>query len=333
MTPTPGPLGVSPGNNYESWPLVVEDGSDLLVVYSEGAQHNYVSGRKVVAARLTGLGYDTWATETVYDSANDDYTNSIGVDSSGRPLVWILERSSGDVDTGTGQQVLRRREAGSWSTVTTIPVATYTPKIRLIDPILTLANGDMLAHWFGVSDGNSEHGILYTDDDWATHTRITIASGLSDAQRPVEVRFVLLSDGTILGVGRTENIGDGMFQLMLPPGGDPLTPGDWVKVSTNITDQERTPMALIAEADDTLHGYYYDRGTGVLRYRTVAAATVIASPTSWPTSTALVTGGGLDADGGYPSALRDGATNRVVWYSGVDGANHVRVFLLNHTPG
>ena len=321
---------------YESWPLVVQDGDSdqLVVIYNRGAQHLYEQARRVVARPLLGLGWDHYGPEeTVWDPADpaEAYTSSAGVDSAGRPLVWVLERTSGDADTGTGQQVLRRREAGAWSTVTTIAVGAYTPKIRLIDPILTLPSGDMLAHWFGVSDGDSEHGILYTDDDWATHTRITIASSLDDTERPVEVRFVLLADGTIYGLGRTEEVGGALFQLVLPAGDDPLTPGDWVKADTNITDQERTPVGLVAEADDTLHAYYYDRGTGVLRYRTVAAATVLASATSWPASTALVTGGGIDADGGYPHAIADPddpTRNLVVWYSG--GATYCRVFLLPH---
>lgn len=321
---------MSPGNRYESWPLIVEDGSDLLVIYNDGSQHLYESGRKVMCARLAGPGYDRWELETVYDSSNDDYTNSVGVDSTGRPLVWILERTGSDFDTGTGQQVLRRRSGGTWSTVTTIPVATYTPKIRLLDPIVNLPNGDLMCHWQGVSDGSSEHGVLISADDGATWTRTTIASGLDDTQRPVEVRFVVLANGDIFGIGRTEETGGALFQLTCDAADDPALAASWTKASTNITDQHRTPSALVAESDDTLHLYYYDRNNGVLRHRTVAAATVYSSPTSWPASTVLLNGHGLDADGGYPHALRDGNTNRVVFYSGVDGANHTRVFLLNH---
>lgn len=319
-------MAVSPGDSYEAWPLVIVDGDELLAVYSDGSQHLYTSGR-TVKARRRALAGGTWsAEETVYNSANDDAAFSIGLDSTGRPLVWVLERTGADFDTGTGNQVLRRCDSGTWSTVTTITPG--TPKIRLINPIVELANGDLMAHWQGVSDGSSEWGVLISGDDGVTWTQTTIASGLADAARPIEVRFVVLSDGSVLGIGRTEEDGGELFQLTLGASGDPTDPSDWTVASTNIADQDRTPSALIVEDDDTLHLYYYDRDNGVLRYRTVAAGTVFSSPTSWPSSSARVSYGGVDADGGYPHGLRIDGSNVVAYYSGTSAL--CQVFLHEH---
>ena len=332
LTPAPGPRGLSPGIRYEAWPLVIHDETtgELLGIYSTGTQHLYTSGRKVVERSLVGLEWDAWSDEaTVYDSGNDDSTYSIGQDSTGRPLCWILERTSADLDTGTGSKVLRRRDSGTWSTIATI--ATGSPKIRFASPIVNLANGDLLCAWQGINDGSSEWGVLISADDGTTWSQHTIESALGLADWPVEIRFVVLADGALLGIGRTENVGDELFQLVCDGADDPSLPASWSRASTNIADQDRTPSALVLR-DDVVDLYYYDRTNGILRYRTTAVATILSSPTSWPASSALVTGGGTDADGGYPHAIADPANptdrNLVVFYSGNSAI--CRVFLLPH---
>lgn len=317
---------MTPGDSYENAGFIVPLDGGHMILYNDGSQHLYDPG-KVVKARTRALDGTLGAEEVVMSSANDETTWGCGVDSTGRVLAWVLTRDSADLDTGTAGQTLRRRSAlGVWSTVTTL---TGTPKIRLINPIISVAGVGLVAHWQGVNPseiGTSAHGVLISDDDGATWDQVTIASGLLTAAWPIEVKLIDLGAGKILGIGRTETIGNPLFQLTCD--GDPSVPGNWTVANTTITDQSRTPSGLAQREDGTLDLYYYDRTTGRLRHRSGDPLEVFTDPTAWSASTTRVAYGALNEDGGYPNAVRSEGKNLVVYYSGTP--TNCRVFLHSH---
>lgn len=302
---------MSATGDYQSWPMILDDGDDLLVIWSRGDQHTFHTNRSMWA---TNGGRKAWPAGAMIlnTDGEDDQSHGSGFDSAGRPLLWVIQRTG----TGAGNTRMRlyRRDADTWSVIAEPTWTAFAP--THFNMICTVPGFGLIAH----AQGTFDHGIVYSTDDGATWGQMVLpGSGVSTAfHMPVEGRFVVLDSGAIFGVARREDIdgygNDPLWQMTCPAGADLTEPDNWTVAATSIVDQKKTPMAMVY-TEGLLDGYYYDRHAGILRWVQVDPLSVWDNPTSWPNSTPLWEGSPED-NAGYPSAVRKDGANHVVWYSG-----------------
>jgi hypothetical protein len=293
---------------YNSWPVIVRaQNGDILVFYSKGSQH--VSGdptRAVVYKRSTDSGM-TWSDEaTLLNDTYDDAIFSVGVSSSGTIIV-IIRRVISSTEN-YDQVVMTSIDNGfTWSapsTISVLPVSTIS-----VSPIIEVEGHGLMASF---NDRPYSCELIWSTDEgktWGNRQTITIPTDSNDA--PLECRFVYIGNGKIFGIGRTNVVGDGLFQLQSEDYG-----ANWTVLKTNITDHYMTPTALIYQNSE-VDIVYYHRATGALRQRHASITDIWGKSLFWTDSKVISYGSLKAADAGYPHSINlINDTCLCVYYSG-----------------
>jgi hypothetical protein len=293
---------------YNSWPVITKaPNGDILVFYNKGSQHiNGDPTRAVVYKRSTDFGM-TWSDEaTILNDTYDDGVFSVGTTSAGT-IIIIIRRVISDT-TNYDQVVLRSTDNGySWSAPVAIPVLPVST--ISVSPILEVEGHGLMASF---NDRPYSCELIWSPDDgvtWGNRQTITIPADPNDA--PLECRFVYMGGGKIFGIGRTNVVGAGLFQLQSEDYG-----ANWTVLKTNITDHYMTPTALIYQNSE-VDIVYYHRATGALRQRHASTTDIWGKPLFWSESKVISYGSLKGADAGYPHAINlINDTCLCVYYSG-----------------
>lgn len=312
---------VSAGDSYESWPIILKaSNGDLVTLYGDGSQHTPTTSRKVLAQVSDDQGVTWGPTITVTDTANDEAVFGGGVDSSGNLLAWIRSRTGAGAYNGH-RLVRSTNDGATWADLVN---PSWSPMPILLWDVIAVPTVGLMSMWHSGTVGSSNWawGTATSDDDGATWTQTTIASGLTQSTCPVEIEIVYVGDGKILGVARVEDTGVNLFQIQSDDYG-----ATWSTADTNIAE-EQTPVAMVLHDDlNTLDLYYYDRDDGKVEYLRTTIETVWDAPTAWPATEVLTTEAGTGSDAGYVDAIRTGSVNVVVYYT---GSTNTQVKALRH---
>jgi len=311
---------------YNSWPMIQAVGDTLVCAYGRGKGH-FVEGSRGAYVRTSSDGGRTWSPEVCI--ANDhvicEGVEGAGLDSSGAALFWMNCRGRGHI-----RHELCRTEDGV--TFTKIAAPEMSPEPIQVTDIFTVPGVGLMSLWF-IGDYNSSEpcnswGTLVSRDDGKTWTQRTVESGLAKREWPTEPSAVVLSDGRILAVARTEVSRAGQLQLLSADGGR-----TWTKKRTNITDVgQSTPSLILDAARGLVHCYYFERGPGLLKRRTARVADILADPASWPEPEVLALGGKVRRyDSGNANATAIGDRHFIAYYVG-DPTNAAVVVAATNTP-
>jgi len=152
--------------------------------------------------------------------------------------------------------------------------------------------GTLMCLWFATDysrTGRGSWGVLTSTDDGAHWTQRVVEKDVPLADLPTEPSVVVMDDGRLLGLARTEIPGEEggrQFQLTSCDGG--MT---WRKTKTNIGDVRISTPALVYDAaTGVVHNYYYERGKGRVKRRTAKASEIFDNPTRWPAPTVVAYG-------------------------------------------
>ena len=189
----------------------------------------------------------------------------------------------------------------------------------------------MMSLWFSGNyrdESKNAWGTLTSRDGGRTWEQRTVESGLPKAEWPTEPSAVVLPDGRILVVTRTEVSRAGQLQLVSADGGE-----TWTKKRTNITDVNiSTPSLILDAARGLVHCYYFERGPGLLKRRTARVADILADPASWPEPEVLALGGKVRPhDSGNANATAIGDRHFIAYYAG-DPTNAAVVVATTKAP-
>lgn len=131
----------------------------------------------------------------------------------------------------------------------------------------------------------------------------------------MEMSAVYLGDGKILVVGRFEGKGSAaMWQMESSDYGR-----NWTRRPTNIQQYGNTPKIIYDAKSGKVSLYIYNRATGDLEYREIAADKIWNNPLGWP-SAAILTTKNKGYDAGNVSACVFGDMQVATFYAG-DSAN------------
>lgn len=314
---------VSAGDSYESWPVITAcPNGDTVIIYGDGTVHATPTVTRQIMAVRRPAGSGVWgAPYTLIDTVDDDSVFSVGPDGLGNLLVIARQNNGSDWKHYT------YRSTDNLATVSQVAEIVVSPIPVLISPIVNVAGVGLMAH---VHQGGGEpaavvtkaHGVILSTDNGGSWTYTQIATGLTDANWPVEARFLDLGGGEVLGIARNQTIGGPLFQMHRTSG------GVWTVQATNIVDGRQTPTALLLNGD-VLTAYYYDRNSGKLRRSVSSLAAVLASPLAWARSEVVATGAASALDAGYPHAVVRDGNHLVTYYSGAAPTTGIYVVELD----
>jgi hypothetical protein len=205
------------GNNAE----VVKDGAHnafpsmvqladktLLVVYRAGSAHNSADG--VIRLRTsTDLGRTWSAASVVYDDATYDARDGSVVRlADGRLMVNLFLYDATNLTALVdGVRVLTSSDRGATWGAPVTPDSAFTGWVACSGAVLELANGDLLLPVYGRNSGDAREStrVLRSADGGATWGgEVTVGDGVTNARRYQEPSLVLLSDGTIRCLMRSD---------------------------------------------------------------------------------------------------------------------------------
>jgi hypothetical protein len=168
--------------------------------------------------------------------------------------------------------------------------------------------------FFGTYGDTRSWGYIVSEDNGATWNRVVVES-VADGYCPMEMSAAYLGDGKILVVGRYEGSGSAaMWQMESSDYGH-----TWTRKPTNIAQYGNTPKILFDAESGKISLYIYNRATGDLEYREIAADKVWNNPSGWPSATILATKNkGYDAGNVSACVFRD--MQVATFYAG-DSAN------------
>ncbi|MBR4612399.1 MAG: exo-alpha-sialidase [Kiritimatiellae bacterium] len=300
---------------YNSWPMIQAVGNTLVCAYSRGLQHTTGDGGRGTFARVSRDGGATWGDPIcIADSPEwGECAAGKGIDASGAMLLWVRRQDRGGWDTGTFHDLFRSFDGLAWEK-TSSPSLDPAP-IQITD-VFHLPGGAMMSLWFSGNyrdESKNAWGTLTSRDGGRTWEQRTVESGIPKAEWPTEPSAVVLPDGRILAVSRTEVSRAGQLQLLSADGGE-----TWTKKRTNITDvSASTPSLILDAARGLVHCYYFERGPGLLKRRTARVADIFADPASWPEPEVLALGGKVRPhDSGNANATAIGDRHFIAYYAG-----------------
>lgn len=306
---------------YNSWPMIQAIGEKLVCTYSRGTAHTIHEDARAVYARASTDGGKTWTAETtVADTPGyGEVTVGKGLDSKDAMLLWV-RRIGKDWNHD-----LYRTEDGVNYTLLATPQLEVQP--MQITDVFSVPDVGLVSLWFSGNyskDNVHAWGMMTSQDDGVTWVQKTIESGLAKNDWPTEPAGVYLGDGRILAIGRTED-GSPQYQMTSTDYGN-----TWTRSRTNISDiAASTPTLIFDRSTGLLSNYYYERGRGILRRRTVAPDVVFDNPQKWPDSEIITIGSRVTFDAGNANATAIGGTHYISFYSGKAPNTSV---LVSETP-
>ena len=306
---------------YNSWPMVQAIGNRLVCAYSRGWGHNIFEEGRGVYARFSDDFGRTWSKEVCVVNTRDHGECAIGkgLDGTGAMLLWV--RAFGKSDK---HHELYRTEDGVHFGRIAVPNLSPTP-VQITD-VFTVPGKGLMALWFaGAFTGDRKSwGTLVSADNGRTWRQKTVEFVGGDADWATEPSAVLLGNGRILAVARTEinNASARQFQLTSTDNGD-----TWKRERTNIGDVCYSTPSLVHVADgDIVYNYYYERGKGLIKRRVCTASSVFNDPLAWPEPQVVGLGGKIVPDAGNANVTTIGNRRFIAYYSGK--APNTSIYLL-----
>ena len=297
------------GVAYNSWPMIGTASNRLVCAYSRGKGHNITEGVRGVFARISVDGGCTWSAETCVADAPDygEVTIGKGQAPDGALLLWV--RCFGGPHPH--HDLYRTKDGLVWEKIATPSLA---PLPMQITDIFPLPNG-LMCLWFAGDyrqDEKNAWGTLFSRDGGKTWQQRTIEVGVARGLWPTEPSVVVLPDGRLLALARTEVAQAGQLQLTSVDDGK-----TWQKTRTNITDvMSSTPSLIYDAVSNRIFNYYYERGKGFLKCRVADASTVFLDPTAWSEPEIVTKGSESPWDSGNVNAVALGARHALAYYSG-----------------
>ncbi len=304
------PVVVEPAKEYNAWPMIQSVKGRLVCVYTTGKRHDPGERGRGTYARTSSDGGRTWSERHVVtvDARCGESPVGKGVDENGAGLFWV--RRFGP-KTLMG---LYRTEDGEHFELIAEPK--FNGPMMQITDIMHIPGKGMVCFWFGGSYGDDmkmrHWGVIESRDNGRTWKQRVLGEGMTRDDWPTEPSGVYLGDGRILAIARTEAVGKSQLQLTSTDYGE-----TWAVRKTNIFDVDRsTPSLIYDSATGLVYNYYYHRGPGILRRRSVRACEVFDNPESWPVSESLVVDGGHSIDSGNVNATVLAGKHIVAYYTG-----------------
>lgn len=196
---------ISAGGAYRAFPGLAElpDGR-LLTVYRSGTDHASTQDG-VVVMRTSSDGGASWSGETtVYDSTTLDVRDPNVVLLGSTLLVTLFTWD------GASTYVIRTTTSSDWGRTWSPPAIVtdaFTSTRAVTGAVVELSNGDLLMPIYGrnTSDSFDTAAILRSTDDGATWgSQVTIGGGPADLRHYQEPCLVVLSDGTVAALMRSD---------------------------------------------------------------------------------------------------------------------------------
>lgn len=315
---------VEEGKGYNSWPMIQSVGNRLVCAYSSGAGHSIGEGARGVFARVSDDGGRTWSARVTVanDPGEGEVTIGKGRDGTGAMLLWV--RCYGGAKK---HHDLYRTTDGLAFTRLASPA--LDPMPMQITDIFAVPGRGLMCLWFAGDYGKEPRqswGTLVSADDGRTWRQRTVERGLLRRDWPTEPSAVVLRDGRILALARSEDPGT-QFQLLSTDGGE-----TWTKRRTNIEDvNQSTPSLVYDPATDMLANYHFHRGPGALKRRIGVASAVAAEPTAWPQGETIAWGNRERAydSGNANAAVTADGRHFVAYYAGTPTQAKVMVAAVD----
>lgn len=313
---------------YNSWPLLVSSGNNLVCIYSKGVAHATDNTRSIWRRISSDEGANWGAESKIVDVVDtEDGATGKGVDSNGNILIWVRH---GQVNETAVMELYRSTDGGNTFASLSTPTFADTPVLHIGDIFEVPTVGLMSFYHAGnyISENTRSWGVVYSADNGATWTQRQVESGLTAALWPTESSGAYIGSGKILGMGRIEITSDARdttqahWQLQSSDYGE-----TWTKVLTNITDVNLSTNSVIYDSDtDAFTTYYWHRGFGNLKKRETTATAIWDNPKSWSMSTPLCLGSLNISDSGNANATKINGRHIVSFYSGDETNTGIYVY-------
>ena len=292
---------------YQSWPMIHSVGGRLVCAWSRGTAHDIKEAVRHVRAAVSDDGGVTWTGETtvVNTPGAADVAGGKGTDSTGAMLLWV--RTWGDAFF---QHLFRTEDGKSFERIARPEL---DPMPMQITDIFPLPGNKLMCLWFAgfYRDGHNSWGTLTSSDDGRTWTQTVMEKELPLTDWPTEPSAFYAGDGRIFGIARTE-WGKAQFQLQSEDCG--VT---WKYFRTNISDIAlATPSLIFDPETGRIDHYYYQRGAGLLKKRTVSLDAIWDNPEGWPEPRILAKRSTADHHAGNVNATRMDGRTILAWYEG-----------------
>ena len=312
------PVVVQDVEGYNSWPVIQSIGDKLVCVYSRGKGHNITEDIRAVYARTSTDNGKTWTPETVVADTPryGEVTIGKGLDANGAMLLWVRR-----IGPDWNHDLYRSTDGVKFTRIAS-PKLDVMP-IQITD-VLTVPGVGLMSLWFAGNYGDNgpchSWGTLTSKDNGTTWVQNVIESKLLKSEWPTEQSAVYLGDGRLLAIARSE-LGDmttGRCQSQMISTDYGKT---WKRTKTNIGDVlASTPSLILDKKTGLVHNYYYHRGKGVLRCRTVKPDAIFEHSLSWPEAQPISLGSHVTFDSGNVNATTLPGLHCLAFYSG-EGKN------------
>lgn len=304
---------------YNSWPFVQCIGGITVCGYSRGEGHTINKGDRGAFARMSRNDGRTWSGEVVIadDPNYGECVEGKGVDMDGAFLFWVRCFSE-DYKTYKWHHDLYRSSDGMSFEKVTEQFPKANP-MQITDVFRT--SRGLMSLWFATSyseEATQFWGTMTSTDNGRTWTQQIVETVHFKRDLPTEPSVVNLGNGRLLGIARTENVGDStLTQFQLVSTDDGLT---WTKLRTNIADiNASTPSLVYDSGTGLVSNYYYERGRRALKRRVANADYIFDHPLEWPASECVAIGNERSPiDGGNVNACASGDGHIATFYYGTE---------------
>lgn len=311
---------------YNCWPMIQPVGNRLVCVYTVGGFHDPGEKGRAAYAKFSDDGAKTWSDRILLDMDGSYGTSSIGkgLDEDGNALFWIRR-----LGADPRMALYRTSDGESFELIST---PALDPNPMQITDVFHTPEG-LQCFWFSddyaKDRADKSWGLLLSRDNGITWEQRVIEQNLRLDEWPTEPSAVVLGDGRLLAIARSEAGTGNQFQLTSTDWGR-----TWTKNRTNISDvQESTPTLVLDRKTGKIYNYYYQRGAGLLKLRSVNADDIFNEPCAWPEPEIIAEGGKeRPYDSGNANAVVSGKKHYITYYSG-DPVNCKVVVAVNHLKG
>ena len=247
-----------------------------------------------------------------------------GLDNDGALLLWVR-----CIGPQWHHDLYRSEDGVSFTRLASLQLS---PMPMQITDVMRLPDGALMSLWFSgdySEQPTSSWGTLVSGDNGRTWTQHVVEDNLPKGDWPTEQSCVLLEDGRILGIARTEHVSSGVrngqFQLQSTDLGR-----TWTKFRTAITDvSESTPSLIWDPATGLLSNYYYQRGEGILKRRAVRPDDVWNHPLAWPEPECIASGSRETYHAGNVNTCVFGGRHACIYYSGDEKQTDIVLYMAN----
>ena len=315
----PHPVCVQPAEGYNCWPMIQSVHDKLVCVYTSGTRHDPGERGRGTFARTSSDGGRTWSEHVTVaqDPKKGQTPVAKGLDEKGDMLVWVRCWGGGPV-----MALYRTKDGSSFERVAE-PALDKGPMMQITD-VFRVPKVGLMSFWFGGSYADDDRprrwGTMSSRDNGKTWEQRVCGENMRRADWPTEPSGFALDDGRIFCVARTEGT-SGQMQLTSIDSGK-----TWTVRRTNILDvKSSTPSLLYDAKTDVVYNYYYQRGPGKLKRRSVRLTDIFEHPEAWPAPETLVDDGGQEHHAGNVNATSLNGRQFVTWYTGNERSCSVMV--------